>query len=116
MRAAVTLALLLGVGAAAQPSLGQAPTQQSAACTHPATVDGHFDPKAPNLTVLVRNGFEPRATAELLAQKYHLTLAWVYTYALRGFAIKDIDVSLIPKLQCEPSIELLSFDLPTSIS
>jgi hypothetical protein len=92
------------------------PAQVTTRCAHPAKLEGHFDAKAPNLIVVFRDGFEPYATTGMLAQKYHLTVSWIFAHALHGFAISDIDVSMIPQLQCEPSIDSLSFDAPTSIT
>jgi hypothetical protein len=92
------------------------PTQRPAACPHPVTLEGHFDARAPNLTVLLNDGFEPSATAHMLAEKYHFTVLAVFTHAVKAFAIKDIDVAIIPLLQCEPSISVLSFDAPTTIT
>jgi len=55
------------------------------------------------------------AIANMLAKKYHFTLLAVWTY-FHGFAIKDIDLALIPLLQCEPTIKVLSFDAVTTIT
>ena len=107
-----TLGIIAGMPVSDNAAAGSA--QASSHCPHSAAVEGYFDAKAPNLTVQFRAGFAPYATARMLAQKYHLTVSWVYAHALSGFTIKNIDVSLIPRLQCEPSIKVLSFDAPAS--
>jgi len=86
------------------------------ACPHPVIVEGHFDARAPHLHVLVKADSDPHATANMLAQKYHFTILAIWTHAAHGFAIKDIDLALIPLLQCEPSVEILSFDAVTTIA
>jgi hypothetical protein len=100
---------------AATPAAGSsAPAPQSPACSHPVMLEGHFDARAPNLSVLLKAGFEPYATANMLAQKYHFKILAVFTHAVKAFAIGDIDAAIIPLLQCEPSIDVLSFDIPTT--
>jgi len=90
--------------------------QTSTHCSHPAKLEGHFDSKVPNFTVRFRQGFEPYATTRFLVQKYHFTVSWIYAHSLSGFTIKNVEASLIPQLRCEPSIDSLSFDIPTGIT
>jgi hypothetical protein len=80
------------------------------ACSHPAAVEGRFELKAPNLIVEVKDGTDPYALARILAQKHHFTVLAVFSHALRAFVIKDIDFAVIPRLQCERGVKLLSFD------
>jgi hypothetical protein len=79
-------------------------------CAHPAPVDGHFDVRAPNLIVQLKPDFEPYAAAKALSQKYHFPVPAIWGHAIGSFPIRIIDPALIPLLQCEPSIESLSFD------
>jgi hypothetical protein len=92
------------------------PERQASRCSHPVPVEGHFDAQAPNLTVQVETGVDPYATARKLAHKYHFNLLAVFSHAVRAFVIKDIDPAIIPMLQCEHGIKLLSFAVSTSIA
>src|ERR1700682_1781919 len=87
---------------------------KSSLCAHPAKLEGHLDARAPDLGIILRHGFDPAETAHALAQKYHFRISAIFTTAFRGFFIKGIDVAIIPRLRCEPSIDTLSFDIPTS--
>ena len=81
------------------------------ACPHPAIVENRFNPVAPNLIVLLNDGFEQFQTAHALSDKYHFKVLAIFR-TVRSFSISDIDVTIVPMLQCEPSIKVLSFDIP----
>jgi hypothetical protein len=110
-RSLATWAVALIIGSVV---MGNAVASARPPCSHPVRVAGHFDARAPNLHVLLKSDFEPNATANMLAQKYHFTLSAIWTHGPHGFAIKDIDRSLMSLLQCEPSIESMSFDAITT--
>ncbi|MBS0380664.1 MAG: hypothetical protein JSS29_19450 [Proteobacteria bacterium] len=65
---------------------------------------------------MLRKGSDPPDVARKLAQKYHFTVMSVWSHAILGFVIRNIDLHLIPVLQCEPDIEQLSFDAVTMIT
>jgi hypothetical protein len=97
------------------PRSSAPPPTESSLCSHPALLEGHFDSRAPNLSIVFKPGVDPVATANALARKYHLKIGWIFTAALKGLLLNDIDLEIIPRLRCEPSIEMVSFDAPTSI-
>jgi hypothetical protein len=110
----VAYLLFLGVCANAFPDspsaspAGRLP--KALPCSRPVKVEGEFNPRLPNLLITFKDGIDPTAAAERLARKYRFKIGAIWT-ALGGFFIRNIDVKIVPLLQCEPTINLMSFDV-----
>jgi hypothetical protein len=80
-------------------------------CTHPAWLDGSFDPGAPGYIVTFTDEVTDIAsTAQELAQKYSFALDNVYESAIRGFGVTTLAPAALAELRCDPRILGVSFN------
>ena len=83
-------------------------------CSDPAELKGHFDSRAPGLFIKFKHGIDPNAAAVRLAEKYHFKIASRYSWG--AIYSLDIDLGLLPQVQCEPEVEYLEFNAVATAS
>ena len=93
---------------------GRTVKSEMPACTNPARLEGHPDPRAPGAFIAFKPGVEPIAAARRVIQKYHFNTANQYSWG--AIFSSDIDLKLIPLIRCEPDVEYLEFNQVVTIS
>jgi hypothetical protein len=84
------------------------------ACSNPARLEGHRDPRAPGLFIAFKPGVEPTAAARRMIQKYHFNTASQYSWG--SVFTSDLDLKWIPSIRCEPDVDYVEFNAVVSIS
>jgi hypothetical protein len=85
-------------------------------CTRadPAPIENHLNPAMPNLMVLIRKDADIFSIAARLVSAYAVQPRVLP--AIRMLMLTPVTEALVERLRCEPDIELLSYDVPTSIN
>jgi hypothetical protein len=84
------------------------------ACSNPAKLEGHRDPRAPGVFIAFKPGVEPIAAARRMIQKYHFNTASQYSWGT--VFTSDLDLKLIPSVRCEPDVDYVEFNAVTTIA
>lgn len=88
-----------------------APEVLPPSCTHPAWLDGSFDPRAPGYIVtFTEEVTDIASTAQELARKYSFALDNVYESAIKGFGVTTLTPSALAGLRCDARILGVSFN------
>jgi hypothetical protein len=83
-------------------------------CSHPAPIENHLNPAAPNLIVVIQIDADVLNVSARIASSYA-----VQPRVLRSvhmLVLTHITKDLVERLRCEPDIELLSYDVPVHIT
>ena len=91
---------------------GCANEPETPACSNPARLEGHPNPKVPGVFI----GFKPTAernAAAGLAQKYQFSIANQYPW--NSIVTTDLDLMLIPSVRCERDVDYVEFNQEISI-
>jgi hypothetical protein len=84
------------------------------ACSNPARLEGHRDPRAPGVFIAFKSGVDPIAAAARMVRKYHFNTATQYSWG--SVFSSDLDPKFIPSIRCEPDVEYLEFNAVIGIS
>jgi hypothetical protein len=84
------------------------------ACSDPARLEGHLDPKAPGVFIAFKPGVVPVAAAAAMAQKYHFNIANQYSWGT--IFTSNLDLDLIPSVRCERDVDYVEFNAVTTIA
>ena len=87
---------------------------QTPACSNPAKLEGHRNPKAPGVFIAFKPGVEPIAATARMAKKYHFSTASQYSWGT--IFTNDLDLNSIPSIRCEPDVEYVEFNAVTTIA
>jgi len=87
---------------------------ETPACSDPARLEGHQDPKAPGVFIAFKPSVEPIAAAKRMAQKYHFNTTIQYSWGT--IFTRNLDLNLIPSVRCEPDVDYVEFNAMTSIA
>jgi hypothetical protein len=87
---------------------------ETPACSDPARLEGQLDPQAPGVFIAFKPGVEPFAAAKRMAQKYHFTTAIQYSWGT--IFTRNLDLTLIPSVRCEPDVDYLEFNAVARIA
>jgi hypothetical protein len=77
-------------------------------CSNPVTVYGQREPLAPGYIVDFKEGIDPDAETNRLAELYGFTPTHIYQYSA-GFAA-DLAPTILEPMRCETSIQAMYFD------
>ncbi len=76
---------------------------------HPEAVPGSF-------IVVLRDGAGAASTAAALHQRYNLDLRFVYTSAIKGFAVRHATAQQLRQLSTDPAVAYIEQDLKVSVA
>jgi hypothetical protein len=84
------------------------------ACSNPARLEGHRDPRAPGFFIAFKPGAEPISAASRMVQKYHFNTASQYSWGT--IFTSNLNLNLIPLIRCEPDVDYVEFNAVTIIA
>jgi hypothetical protein len=77
-------------------------------CEQPAAIEGHLDPAAPGVIVIVRAKADLGALVARLASTYNIDVSVLQT--LHGFTVHTVTDDTVAHLRCEPDIESVAYN------
>jgi hypothetical protein len=102
---------VLLIGASGDPLAGESGTP---ACSDPARLEGHPDPRAPGVFIAFRRGVDPLAAAAILAKRHHFKIANAYSWGT--IFSSDLEPVLIPQIRCERDVDYVEFNAVATVS
>ena len=81
---------------------------ETPACSDPAKLEGHPDPKAPGVFIAFKHGVDSNAAATMLAKKYHFNIANQYSWGT--IFSRDFNLNLLSSVRCERDVDFVEFN------
>jgi hypothetical protein len=107
---AIVATLLIAWFGVASVAISKEPT---AACEHPATLEG-FEPAAPRYIVMLKQNVDVVAVVRKLTKHHNLKTTGV---GMKGvFIVVNMTDDVLSLLRCEPTVNLISLDSRVSIN